>query len=78
MKMPTLANALAHSTLNEPGVVTYKEEEDGRITTNYGPNTRVGLVVHKSGDGTPVRANNLYSYLDINRKVRVGLPRRHS
>lgn len=73
-KMPTLANALKHSTLNEPGTVTYKEEDDGRITTNHGPSTRVGLTVHKAGDGIAARANNLYSYLDINRRVRKETP----
>lgn len=68
--MPTLANALKHSTLNEPNTITYKEEDDGRITTNHGPSTRVGLVVHKAGDGIAARASNLYSYLDINRRVK--------
>jgi len=68
--MPTLANALKHSTLNEPNTITYKEEEDGRITTNHGPNTRVGLIIHKAGDGIAARVDNLYSYLDINRRVR--------
>ena len=68
--MPTLANALKHSTLNEPNTITYKEEEDGRTTTNHGPNTRVGLTVHKVGDGIAARVENLYSYLDINRRVR--------
>lgn len=74
--MPTLANALKHSTLNEPGTITYKEdaEDDGEITTNHGPNTRVGLVVHKAGDGVAARANNLYSYLEINRRVRKEWP----
>ncbi|KAF9792874.1 UDP-3-O-glucosamine N-acyltransferase [Thelephora terrestris] len=67
-KMPTLANALKNSTLNEPGTVTYKEEDDGRITTNHGPSTRVGLIVHKAGDGIAARASNLYNYLDINRR----------
>lgn len=71
-KTPTLANALKHSTLNEPKTITYKEEEDGSITTNHGPNTRVGLIVHKAGDEIAARANNLYSYLDINRGVRGG------
>ena len=71
-KMPTLANALKHSTLNEPNTITYKEdaEQDGEIITNHGPSTRVGLTVHKAGDGIAARANNLYSYLDINRRVR--------
>lgn len=70
-KMPTLANALKHSTLNEPNTITYKEdpEDDGEVTTDHGPSTRVGLVVHKAGDGIAARANNLYSYLDINRRV---------
>lgn len=68
--MPTLANALKHSTLNEPGTVTYKEEDDGRITSNHGPSTRVGLIVQKAGDGIAARASNLYNYLDINRRVR--------
>ena len=70
--MPTLANALKHSTLDEPNTITYKEEEDSRILTNHGPNTRVGLIVHKAGDGIAARVNNLYSYLDINRRVREG------
>jgi hypothetical protein len=69
--MPTLANALNHSTINEPGTVVYKEEDDGRITTDHGPSTRVGLIVHKAGDGIAARANNLYNYLDINRRVRM-------
>jgi len=68
--MPTLANALKHSTLNEPNTVTYKEEEDGRIITNHGPSTRVALITHKAGDGIAARADNLYNYLDINRRVR--------
>ena len=68
--MLNLANPLKHSTLNEPGTITYEEEEDGGITTNYGPTTRVGLVVHKAEDGIAARANNLYNYLDINRRVR--------
>ena len=67
--MPTLANALKHSTLNEPGTVTYEEEDDGGITTNHGPSTRVGLIVHRAGDGIAARANDLYNYLDINRRV---------
>jgi len=68
--MPTLANALKHSTLNEPNTITYKDPEgDGEITTNHGPSTRVGLIVHKAEDGIAARANNLYSYLDINRRV---------
>jgi len=72
--MPTLANALKHSTLNEPNTITYKEdpEDDGEITTDHGPSARVGLIVHKAGDGIAARANNLYSYLDINRRVREG------
>jgi len=65
--MPTLANALKHSTLNEPNTVTYKEKEDGEVVTNHGPNTRVGLIIHKAGDGAAAQANNLYSYLEINR-----------
>ena len=69
-KVLNLANPLKHSTLNEPGTITYEEEEDGGITTNYGPTTRVGLVVHKAEDGIAARANNLYNYLDINRRVR--------
>lgn len=68
--MPTLANALKHSTLNEPGTVVYKEEEDGSITSDYGPSTRVGLVVQKARDGVAARASNLYDYLEINRRVR--------
>ena len=68
--MPTLANALKHSTLNEPSTINYKEDEDGKITTSHGPNTRVGLVAHKVGDGIAARVNNLYNYLDINRRVR--------
>ena len=69
-KMPTLANALKHSTLNEPNTITYEVEEDGRVVTNHGPSTRVGLIVHKAEDGIAARVNNLYSYLDINRRVR--------
>jgi len=68
--MPTLANALKHSTLNEPNTVTYEEMEDGEVVTNHGPNTRVGLVIHKAGDGTAARANSLYNYLEVNRRVR--------
>ena len=68
--MPTLANALKHSTLNEPNTITYEVEEDGRVVTNHGPSTRVGLIVHKAGDGFATRVNNLYSYLEINRRVR--------
>ena len=62
---------MKHSTLGEPDTITYKEdaEGDGKITTNHGPNTRVGLIAHRAGDGLAARANNLYSYLDINRKV---------
>ncbi|KAF9654084.1 UDP-3-O-glucosamine N-acyltransferase [Thelephora ganbajun] len=67
-KMPTLANALKHSTLNEPNTINYKEEDDGKITTNHGPNTRVGLITHKAGDGIAARMNNLYDYLEVNRR----------
>lgn len=71
--MPTLTNALKHSTLNEPDTIPYKEdtEDDEEITIDHGPNTRVGLIVHKAGDGIASRASNLYNYLDINRRVRV-------
>lgn len=70
--MPTLANALKHSTVNEPNTITYKEdaEDDGEITTDHGLSTRVGLIAHKAEDGIAARANNLYNYLDINRRVR--------
>jgi len=69
--MPTLANALKHSTLNEPNTITYNEdtEDDDETTTDHGPSPRVGLIVHKAGDGIAARADNLYSYLDINRRV---------
>jgi hypothetical protein len=72
--MPTLANALKHSTLNEPNTITYEEDSEGGggITTNHGPNTRVGLITHKAGNGIATRVNNLYSYLEINRRVRRG------
>jgi len=54
--------------LNEPNTITYEVEEDGRIVTNHGPSTRVGLIVHKAGDGIAARVDNLYSYLEINRR----------
>ena len=67
-----MANALKHSTVNEPNTITYKEdvEDDGEITTDHGPSTRVGLIVHRAEDGIAARAYNLYNYLDINRRVR--------
>lgn len=35
------------------------------------PSLRVGLVVHRASSGFASRANNLHSYLELNRFVRI-------
>lgn len=47
-----------------------EDEDEVRIPASL----RIGLVIHRADGGYASRANNLHSYLDLNRHVRVIIP----
>lgn len=50
---------------------TSSQDEDTEADVESSLSLRVGVTVHRGSEGYVARANNLHSYLELNRHVRV-------
>ncbi|KAH8080294.1 UDP-3-O-glucosamine N-acyltransferase [Cristinia sonorae] len=78
---PSHAIALRHATLHDEVKLHFSQQErygfthsaassqdeDGEVDVEIPTSLRVGVVVHRSSEGYSARANNLHSYLELNR-----------
>jgi hypothetical protein len=62
--------SLLHSTSYTRNHEKNKDENSAVVfDLTKTPQFRVGLVIHRVADGFGARANNLYNYLELNRRV---------
>jgi translation initiation factor eIF-2B subunit gamma len=68
LKHSTLQVGLALRTANALSMPV-SPDEDNSEKQAVSASLRVGVVLHREKDGHASRANNLYSYMELNRRV---------